>query len=232
MTRRQQELALSQNSKGAKYSSPGVAARGKLGVFEAAADRDFFTSGVDIDERRRTPTDHHVDGQNAPTRPRRRRSATSPRARSRAGRRRRDQGERGRARVPTLPQDQLKTCRSPAEGPGPAEGAEGADRIGEDQSAVTAVELLRRRQALRPGHGARRRRPAVARGEVHAVVGENGAGKTTLMQILAGVGAPTRARSAGEERAEIGSVEDAYARDRDGAPALPAVPVAHGGRER
>ena len=50
------ELALSQNSKGAKYIA-GVAAAGNSGVFEAAADRDFFTSGVDIDERPKDP-DH------------------------------------------------------------------------------------------------------------------------------------------------------------------------------
>ena len=48
------ELALSQNSKGAKYIA-GVAAAGNSGVFEAAADRDFFTSGVDIDERSKDP---------------------------------------------------------------------------------------------------------------------------------------------------------------------------------
>ena len=50
------ELALSQNSKGAKYIA-GVAAAGNSGVFEAAADRDFYTSGVDIDERPKDP-DH------------------------------------------------------------------------------------------------------------------------------------------------------------------------------
>jgi len=48
------ELALSQNSKGAKYVA-GVAAAGNSGVFEAAADRDFYTSGVDIDERSKDP---------------------------------------------------------------------------------------------------------------------------------------------------------------------------------
>ena len=48
------ELALSQNSKGAKYIA-GVAAAGNSGVFEAAADRDFFTSGVDVDERPKDP---------------------------------------------------------------------------------------------------------------------------------------------------------------------------------
>jgi basic membrane protein A and related proteins len=52
------ELALSQNSKGAKYIA-GVAAAGNSGVFEAAADKDFFTSGVDIDERPKDP-DHII----------------------------------------------------------------------------------------------------------------------------------------------------------------------------
>jgi len=48
------ELALSQNSKGAKYIA-AVAAAGNSGVFEAAGDRDFFTSGVDVDERPKDP---------------------------------------------------------------------------------------------------------------------------------------------------------------------------------
>ena len=48
------ELALSQNTKGAKYIA-AVAAAGNSGVFEAAADRDFFTSGVDVDERPKDP---------------------------------------------------------------------------------------------------------------------------------------------------------------------------------
>jgi basic membrane protein A len=52
------ELALSQNSKGARYIA-GVAAAGNSGVFEAAADRNFFTSGVDIDERPKDP-DHII----------------------------------------------------------------------------------------------------------------------------------------------------------------------------
>jgi basic membrane protein A and related proteins len=52
------ELALSQNSKGAKYIA-GVAAAGNSGVFEAAADRNFFTSGVDVDERPKDP-DHII----------------------------------------------------------------------------------------------------------------------------------------------------------------------------
>jgi simple sugar transport system ATP-binding protein len=51
----------------------------------------------------------------------------------------------------------------------------------------------------------------IARGEVHAVVGENGAGKTTLMQILAGVVAADSARIAirGAD-VRIPSVEAAY----------------------
>jgi basic membrane protein A len=48
------ELALAQAQKGAKYIA-GVAAAGNAGVFEAAADRNFFTSGVDIDERPKDP---------------------------------------------------------------------------------------------------------------------------------------------------------------------------------
>jgi basic membrane protein A and related proteins len=48
------ELALSQNSKGAQYIA-AVAAAGNSGVFEAAGDRNFFTSGVDVDERPKDP---------------------------------------------------------------------------------------------------------------------------------------------------------------------------------
>jgi basic membrane protein A and related proteins len=48
------ELAISQNQKGAKYIA-GVAAAGNSGVFEAAGDRNFFTSGVDVDERPKDP---------------------------------------------------------------------------------------------------------------------------------------------------------------------------------
>ena len=72
-----------------------------------------------------------------------------------------------------------------------------------------------------------------ARGEVHAVVGENGAGKTTLMQILAGVQQPDagthpRPGPRGQRRRRRGGLPPGH---RDGAPALHAVPVAHGGRE-
>ena len=35
---------------------------------------------------------------------------------------------------------------------------------------------------------------AVAKGSIHAVVGENGAGKSTLMKVLAGWSNPTAAR--------------------------------------
>ncbi len=51
-----------------------------------------------------------------------------------------------------------------------------------------------------------------AGGTVHAVIGENGAGKTTLMGVLAGVvRADAGAVEVGGERADIGSVADAYA---------------------
>ncbi|MBE2319036.1 BMP family ABC transporter substrate-binding protein [Solirubrobacter sp. CPCC 204708] len=52
------ELALSQAQKGAKYIA-AVAAAGNSGVFEAAAERDFYTSGVDVDERPKDP-DHII----------------------------------------------------------------------------------------------------------------------------------------------------------------------------
>ena len=44
------ELALAQNGKGAKYIF-AFSAAGNTGIFEAARDRDFFTSGVDTDQR-------------------------------------------------------------------------------------------------------------------------------------------------------------------------------------
>ncbi len=48
------ELALAQRGRGARYVA-GAAAAGNSGVYEAAAERDFLTSSVDIDERERDP---------------------------------------------------------------------------------------------------------------------------------------------------------------------------------
>ena len=77
---------------------------------------------------------------------------------------------------------------------------------------MTAVELLGTVKRFGPVTALDGVDLRVARGEVHAVVGENGAGKTTLMNVLAGVAAA----DAGEirihgEPARIDSVEDAYA---------------------
>lgn len=44
------ELALAQFDKGARYIA-AVSAAGNTGIFEAAKERDFFTSGVDTDQR-------------------------------------------------------------------------------------------------------------------------------------------------------------------------------------
>ena len=125
----------------------------------------------------------------------------------------RHQGERGRARVPGAAggraQGALEAARR---GPGQAQGAQGAGRIGEDHGqAVTAVELLGTVKRFGPVTALDGVDLRVARGEVHAVVGENGAGKTTLMSVLAGV----VAADAGEirihgEPVRIDSVEDAY----------------------
>ena len=48
------ELALAQNDKGAKYVF-AFSAAGNTGIFEAAAERDFLTSGVDTDQRSLDP---------------------------------------------------------------------------------------------------------------------------------------------------------------------------------
>ena len=77
---------------------------------------------------------------------------------------------------------------------------------------MTAVELLGTVKRFGPVTALDGVDLRVARGEVHAVVGENGAGKTTLMSVLAGV----VAADAGEirihgEPVRIDSVEDAYA---------------------
>jgi basic membrane protein A len=44
------ELALAQNDAGAEYIF-AFSAAGNTGIFEAARERDFFTSGVDVDQR-------------------------------------------------------------------------------------------------------------------------------------------------------------------------------------
>ena len=53
------ELALSQNDKGAKYIF-AFSAAGNTGIFEAAKERNFFTTGVDTDQRPLDP-DHIVE---------------------------------------------------------------------------------------------------------------------------------------------------------------------------
>jgi basic membrane protein A and related proteins len=53
------ELALAQNQKGAKYIF-AFSAAGNTGIFEAAKEKNFFTSGVDIDQRTLDP-DHVIE---------------------------------------------------------------------------------------------------------------------------------------------------------------------------
>jgi basic membrane protein A and related proteins len=53
------ELALAQNDAGAQYVF-AFSAAGNTGIFEAAAERDFFTSGVDTDQRSLDP-EHIVE---------------------------------------------------------------------------------------------------------------------------------------------------------------------------
>jgi basic membrane protein A len=53
------ELALAQNDAGAEYIF-AFSAAGNTGVFEAAAERDFYTSGVDTDQRSLDP-EHIVE---------------------------------------------------------------------------------------------------------------------------------------------------------------------------
>ena len=207
------ELALSQNTKGAKYIA-AVAAAGNSGVFEAAADRDFFTSGVDIDERPKDPEHIIVSMVKRSDQAVQQAVCDVAKGSFKGGRAdARDQGERGRTRVPDAPEGPARGALEAARrGPGQAQGAQGAGRIGEAHGqAVTAVELLgtvKRYGSVTALDGVDLR---VARGEVHAVVGENGAGKTTLMNVLAGV----VAADAGEirihgEAVRIDSVEDAY----------------------
>lgn len=53
------ELALAQNDEGAEYIF-AFSAAGNTGIFEAAKERDFFTSGVDTDQRVLDP-DHIIE---------------------------------------------------------------------------------------------------------------------------------------------------------------------------
>lgn len=53
------ELALAQNDRGAQYVF-AFSAAGNTGIFEAAAERDFLTTGVDTDQRSLDP-DHIVE---------------------------------------------------------------------------------------------------------------------------------------------------------------------------
>jgi basic membrane protein A and related proteins len=53
------ELALAQNQKGAKYIF-AFSAAGNTGIFEAAKEKNFFTSGVDTDQRTLDP-DHVIE---------------------------------------------------------------------------------------------------------------------------------------------------------------------------
>lgn len=53
------ELALAQNQKGAKYIF-AFSAAGNTGIFEAAKEKGFFTSGVDTDQRTLDP-DHVIE---------------------------------------------------------------------------------------------------------------------------------------------------------------------------
>jgi basic membrane protein A len=53
------ELALAQNDRGAEYVF-AFSAAGNTGIFEAAAERDFLTTGVDTDQRALDP-DHIVE---------------------------------------------------------------------------------------------------------------------------------------------------------------------------
>jgi basic membrane protein A len=54
------ELALAQNDAGAEYIF-AFSAAGNTGIFEAAREREFFTSGVDTDQRPLDPEGHIVE---------------------------------------------------------------------------------------------------------------------------------------------------------------------------
>jgi simple sugar transport system ATP-binding protein len=61
-------------------------------------------------------------------------------------------------------------------------------------TAVPAIRLIDIDKAFGPVQANRRASLEVARGEIHALVGENGAGKSTLMRVLSGMYAPDAGR--------------------------------------
>ena len=231
------ELAISQAQKGAKYIA-GVAAAGNSGVFEAAGDRDFFTSGVDIDERPKDP--EHILLSMV-----KRSDLAVKDAVCEVGKDTFKGGDvvlgvKEGAVGPdflTLPEDELKVeTKLPADVQEELKAAQGADLLRRDhgQGQVSGVALHgivkrfgaltalgRRRPRRRRGHGARRHRRERRRQD-HAD------GRARRRR------AGRRGRGGGRRRARgdrLGG-RRVRARDRHGAPALQAVPRADGRRER
>ncbi|CAG1772925.1 partial Sulfate/thiosulfate import ATP-binding protein CysA, partial [uncultured bacterium] len=73
----------------------------------------------------------------------------------------------------------------------PATGATGSRVTSHEPRLLVATGV---RKAFGSVEANRNASLEVARGEIHALVGENGAGKSTLMRILAGLHAPDDGR--------------------------------------
>ncbi|HEX3866931.1 MAG TPA: ATP-binding cassette domain-containing protein, partial [Gemmatimonadaceae bacterium] len=66
--------------------------------------------------------------------------------------------------------------------------------MADEAAQVPAVRLLDIHKSFGAVHATRGASLEIARGEIHALVGENGAGKSTLMRVLSGMYAPDSGR--------------------------------------
>ena len=236
------ELALSQYQQGVNVIYHASGSTG-LGVFEAARQTGKFAIGVDADQYGEAPG--RILTSMVKGRRRRRvrhdqaraRSAPSRAASTRSGLPENGVGyvydehnralipDRVRARVEQLKADIIAGKHHRAEHEMTACGTDARHR---------AIRLTDIDKSFGPVHANRGASLEVARGEIHALVGENGAGKSTLMRMLSGMYAPDAGRME-VERARRHRLVDRR-RDRrgrrHGAPALHARPHAHRRRER
>src|SRR5205085_2761819 len=76
-------------------------------------------------------------------------------------------------------------------GASPRRGAEAGNHRGKDPGAEhSVIRLTGIRKSFGPVQANRGAALDVAKGEIHALVGENGAGKSTLMRIMSGMFQP------------------------------------------